>query len=92
VRGTGRRAGAATAGDGGSGGLAGEAGGKPSATAVMDGAGDPKLDHTLRRHGFEVGEGVAPKLCLGLQEFRGGGGGSYHGMRRVVLSHALDPT
>jgi len=39
-----------------------------SATAVVDGVGDPELDSALQRHGFEVAEGMAPKLCLGLQE------------------------
>jgi hypothetical protein len=39
-----------------------------SAAAAVDGVRDPKLDRALQRHGFEVAEGVAPKLCLGLQE------------------------
>jgi len=52
-------------GDGESGVQLGQRGG---AAAAVDGVGDPKLDRTLQRHGFEVAESVAPQLCLGLQE------------------------
>jgi hypothetical protein len=54
----------------------------------MDGGRDPKLDHAVQRHGFEVGEGVAPELCLSLQELSAAGG-SHHGRHGMVLSHAM---
>ena len=41
---------------------------------AADDVGDSELDGALQRHGFEVAEHVAPKLCLGLQELCAGGG------------------
>jgi hypothetical protein len=54
----------------------------------VDGGGDTELDCALQRHGFEVAEGVAPKLRLSLQKLSSCQGG-YHRRFRMVLSHAV---
>lgn len=63
---------------------------------AADGVGDSELDGALQRHGFEVAEHVAPKLCLGLQELCAGGRRRRRRRRRcegrcglLVLSHGL---
>ena len=59
---------------------------------AADGVGDSELDGALQRHGFEVAEHVAPKLCLGLQELCAGGRRRRRCEGRcglLVLSHAI---
>lgn len=60
---------------------------------AADGVGDSKLYRAVQRHGFEVAEHVAPKLCLGLQELcsaaGGGGGRRCDGWSGLALGHAI---